>query len=775
MRYVERGWPVFPLAARKKTPAAPGGFYAATTDPARVKAWAERLPAANIGIPTGAGTFDVLDVDGPEGEATLARIVDRCGPLPETTEVRTGRGRQFWFAPSGLGSYVRRIGTGLDTKGAGGYVVVPPSVHPNGAVYTFTREGSLAPAPAWLVEAARKVDEEAPAPAPRGASTAYGRAALNGLLRDVAGAPEGSRNDTLNRAAFRAGQLVGGSEVAAEEAVEVLAEGARRAGLSEAETRRTVGSGLRAGLAEPASAPRTFGALALAPASLPEEKPWPEMRPLPPLADAVPTLPPELLPPVLRGWLGDVADRIAIPLEFVAVPALVGLGSVVGRSVALRPMERDDWTVPANLWGGIVGPPGIMKSAAVAEGLKPVQRLAAAATKAFKEAEASREAEADVLGAKRKALLHDLDKAAKKKDPADLARFRDDLKDLGREEAEAEPMERRFLTSDATVEKLGALLNENPRGLLIVRDELTGWLRGLDRDDRAQDRPFFLEAWNGTGPFTVDRIGRGTLHVEALCLSVVGGIQPGPFGAYVRGAVAGDANADGLMQRFQLLAWPDDFGAWRGIDRWPDRVAADRAFAVFEHLANVEAEDLGAERPEEGLPFLRFAPDAQALFLDWRRELEARLRGGKLRETPAFEAHVAKYRSLLPKLALLFHLVNVADGGARGPVPLSSAMLAASWVDFLEAHARKVYAAEIARDVHAARALAEKIRAGAVPDGTSVREVWRHEWAGLTTSGAVVSAAEVLEGLGWVRLVTRETGGKPSETLRIHPSLRRSR
>lgn len=775
MRYVERGWPVFPLSARKKTPATSNGFKDATRDPVSVKSWAERLPSANIGIPTGAETFDVLDVDGPEGEATLARILERYGPLPDTTETRTGRGRQFWFAPSGLTCTASRIGKGLDTRGAGGYVVAPPSVHPNGAVYTFTREGVFAPAPTWLLEAIGKANESTPATASRdshGSSTPYGRAALGGLFRDVAGAPEGTRNDALNRAAHRAGRLVGGGQIAEGDALEVLTEGARRAGLVESEARKTLASGLGAGLAEPAAVPRTFGSLALAPEPLPEGEPWPARRQLPALSEPVPSLPLDLLPPVLRGWLGDISDRIAVPPEFVAVPALVGLGSVVGRSIALRPMERDDWTVPANLWGGIVGPPGVMKSAAVEQGLKPVRRLAAAARKVFEDAKAGQEADAEVLGAKRKALLFDLDKAAKKRDAADLANRRDELKALGREEEDAAPTERRFLTSDATIEKLGSLLNENPRGLLVVRDELTGWLRGLDRDDRAQDRSFYLEAWNGTGAFTVDRIGRGTLNVEALCLSVVGGIQPGPFGAYVRGAVAGESNADGLMQRFQLLAWPDDFGEWRGVDRWPDRQAADRAFSVFEHLANAEAADLGAETPEEGLPFLRFAPDAQALFLEWRRELEARLRQNDLRETPAFEAHVAKFRSLLPKLALLFHLVDVADGGPRGPVPLKCTTLAAAWVDFLEAHARKVYAAEIARDVHAARALADKIRAGHVTDGMSVRDVWRHEWAGLTTSGAVVSAGEVLEGLGWVRLLTRDSGGRPSELIRLHPELR---
>lgn len=503
------------------------------------------------------------------------------------------------------------------------------------------------------------------------------------------------------------------------------------------------------------------------------ELPWTEPRPLPPIAAPVPTLPADLLPAPLRPWLADVADRMAIPLEFVAAPALVSLGSVVGRGVAIRPMARDDWQNAGNLWGGLVGPPGVIKSGAISEANRPLRRLAFEARKRFEDAEATREADRDALEARRKAKKGQLEKAAKKGDATDLARFRDELKALRVEEEAGEVRERRYSTSDATIEKLGMLCNENPRGLLVLRDELTGWLSGLDRDDRAQDRAFYLEAWNGTGSFTVDRVGRGTLHVEGLCLSIFGGIQPGRLASYVRGAIGGEAEADGLLQRFQVLVWPDDFGEWRGVDRWPEKEARERAFVVSDRLANFEARDFGAETPEEDLPFLRFAPDAQALFLEWRHDLERRVRSRDLEAAPAFTSHLVKYRSLFPKLALLFHLVDVADGARSGPVSLKATKLAAAWTEFLEAHARKVYAEELAGNVSAAHALAEKIRAGAVVDGMTVRDVGRREWSGLRSSGRVFEAAESLETLGWLRVETLETAGRPSDVLRLHPKFRR--
>ena len=162
------------------------------------------------------------------------------------------------------------------------------------------------------------------------------------------------------------------------------------------------------------------------------------------------------------------------------------------------------------------------------------------------------------------------------------------------------------------------------------------------------------------------------------------------------------------------------------------------------------------------------------------------MRSDELVGTPAFESHIAKYRSLMPSLALLFHLVDcaavdkafdtsIADRShsvfSRG-VPLEAARLAAAWCEFLEQHARKVYAQELYPGVEAAHSLAAKIAQGVVTDGQSVRDVYAHHWSGLATSSKVNEALEALEALGWVRIETVSTGGRPTERLRLHPELR---
>lgn len=91
----------------------------------------------------------------------------------------------------------------------------------------------------------------------------------------------------------------------------------------------------------------------------------------------------------------------------------------------------------------------------------------------------------------------------------------------------------------------------------MLRDELAGWLYAMDRKGHESDRPFYLEAWNGDGIFNVDRVSRGLLTIPAMCLSVIGGIQPGPLSEYMRAALRPGAGTDGLMQRFQLIVYPD--------------------------------------------------------------------------------------------------------------------------------------------------------------------------------------------------------------------------
>ncbi|MCA2215373.1 bifunctional DNA primase/polymerase [Jidongwangia harbinensis] len=263
--YARHGIPVLPV----HTPAAGGGcscrdsgcdrpgkhprlrhgLTEASTDPRRIERWWTRWPDANIGLRTGV-VMDVADVDSDEGRHGLRHLLG--GATPGGPQVRTGGGGwHFWFRPTGYGNRVRLL-PGLDWRGAGGYVVAPPSRHARGADYTWVHRPGIRPpdAPAVLL------DLIAGPPLPRSGGVIahpdrYAEVALETQRDRVARAPVGTRNDTLNRAAFALGRLVGAGLLDATGTAQELEAAARHAGLGRAETRRTIRSGMTAGRRHP--------------------------------------------------------------------------------------------------------------------------------------------------------------------------------------------------------------------------------------------------------------------------------------------------------------------------------------------------------------------------------------------------------------------------------------------------------------------------------------------------------------------------------------------
>ncbi len=508
-----------------------------------------------------------------------------------------------------------------------------------------------------------------------------------------------------------------------------------------------------------------------------QEEPWPEPVPVEVKLPDVMEFDASLLPIPLRGWVVDVSERMDnAPPDFAAAATLVVAAALLGRKVGIRPKRQDDWLVIPNLWGGLIGPPASMKTPALEQVVKPVKRLAAEAQETHEKAIKEHGLDMMVVEAERSALKKKLEATAKKVAAAsasrgDLEEVRQEIEDL--EEPEA-PAERRYMTNDATIEKIAEILRDNPDGILYYRDELMGWLRSLDKAGREADRAFYLEAWNGNGSFSVDRIGRGSLHVPAVCVSVLGGIQPGPLMTYVTDALEEAEKADGLLQRFQVLVYPDLRG-YDPVDRWPDLEAKNRAYDVFKGLASFDAEAFGAHVDEEGeIPHVRFDSKAQEIFDAWRAEFEPRFRGGEY--PAAIESHFMKYRSLFASLALIFEVIDYIGGESTGKaVRKSSALRAAAWCEYLEPHAMRIYSPTLDVATVAAKTLLDRIHVGDVEHGAKVREVYRNQWSQLTTLEEVAAAIEVLEEHGWVRQVTAKPGprgGRPSEVLHIHPAIR---
>jgi len=228
------------------------------------------------------------------------------------------------------------------------------------------------------------------------------------------------------------------------------------------------------------------------------------------------------------------------------------------------------------------------------------------------------------------------------------------------------------------------------------------------------------------------------------------------------------------LQRFQVMVYPDPPATWENIDRKPDHQAKRHAFHVFKKLAAGE----GFPEIEEGedLPALHFTEGAQVLFNEWRQEEEQRLRSGDI--PPVMESHLGKFRSLMPSLALIFHLVTVADGATAGSVTEEAALMALAWCDYLESHAWRIYGAGTSPGMETAREIVKRIFRGDIRDGDTIRDVSRHHWSKLTTPEEVKAGLNILIDYDWLVVDPVKSGrddgrGRPSEIIRLNPNIKR--
>lgn len=460
--------------------------------------------------------------------------------------------------------------------------------------------------------------------------------------------------------------------------------------------------------------------------------------PLPNSLKEVVKFDPNMLPSCIKDYVIDIANRQQCPIDFVAIAAVCGLAAVLGRKALMFPKQNDDWSITPNLWGAIIGRPSAMKTPSMKAALAPLYKLDADAAKQFEveneQYDLDKEfSELNKTSAKDKAKKHIKDGNA---DEARLV-----LKDSNF--TESPPIRRRIIVNDATVEKLGELLNDNPNGLVLVRDELSGWLAKLTKEEYQSDRSFYLECYDGSGRYVYDRIGRGTIDIENTTLSVIGGIQPSKISPLIRDAVRGTVD-DGLVQRLQLAVWPDDTGKWEWNDSAPNKIAHQQYTAAFEYLHNLNFEN-------ETKSSFRFTNEAQKLFIQWMEDIQKTARADDIH--PALESHLLKMPKTVGALALIFELLE--EG--KESVGEAATQKAIAWASYLRSHAERLYGIATNQGLDAARSILSKLNK--LNKEFTAREILRKGWAGLT------DAKVIEEGLEWLidysHLISHEI--KPTE------------
>ena len=481
---------------------------------------------------------------------------------------------------------------------------------------------------------------------------------------------------------------------------------------------------------------------------------WPEPKEIRAALSAVPEFDLDFLPDVFKSLVTDASELMQAPPDFIAVPLMVAAAATLGNGWAIAPKAKDlSWKVPAVLWGAIIGRPGTKKSPCMDKALVPLleieKKLATDHVMKLQKYQSDK-------------LVYDalLKKAKAQANKTGTAPT------LPQEPEEPQP--ERLLVNDITYQKLGDILQWSPRGVAAVADELVGLLENTDAKGQEGARAFLLAAWNGDQSHRIDRIGRGSTVIDRLSVCVLGGIQPGKLQNYVRQAKGCGNSDDGLMQRFQLLVWPDVSAEWIDVDRYYDQQAFDDVMAAFMRLRDLLPTDVNARTDMlGGAAYLQFDDGAQALFNGARQGFEVSVRSGQCH--PALEAHFSKYPRMIAALSLIIHLV---DGGI-GPVGVEATNKAIGWAKYLTKHAQRAYGAADNAAAQSAKALSEKIEQGIVQSGFTARSIVRKGWQYLSSKDDVTAALEWLIDADWIVAEEMKSKGRPTTVYIINPRAKR--
>lgn len=366
----------------------------------------------------------------------------------------------------------------------------------------------------------------------------------------------------------------------------------------------------------------------------------------------VPKFPLHTLPPKLAEFVQMTAKSVGGDVNAVAMAALTVCSAAVDQEFRLVMKRTGGWRVPPRLWTVLVGDPSSKKTPIITACASPLRRA--------------------------EKVNVDLWKSA-------FSRWSGDKKNKAEDLGDEPSKPIRYIFNSITIEKLGEILSRQNRGALVEQDELAGWIGAMDKygggKGAAADRAFWLQAYNAVF-YTVDRVGRGEIFIDNLCVSFLAGVQPS------RIAELGNLTSDGLLQRFLPVMMTGS--------EFPQEVENDFAQAGYDNLCM----RLMALKPIN----MKASDGALEVFHKFQiyiHELEKMQAMGE-----HFCAFVGKLTGIQGSLSLLLHLMD--DDAVYEPVSRSAAERATEILnDFVIPHGLEFYSSTLDKgDWTALRALA---------------------------------------------------------------------
>jgi putative DNA primase/helicase len=378
-----------------------------------------------------------------------------------------------------------------------------------------------------------------------------------------------------------------------------------------------------------------------------------------PTNESAPEFPTDSLPKPVGRLVRESAKAIGCPPDSIALAALVALGSAIGNSRVVQP--KRNWSESAVIYGAVIAESGEKKTAAIGAASRVVQKL---------EHNLQRE--------------HDkaMDEFAREK-----RQYKVEEQDARKDGVAAPPPPRapearRVLTNDTTIEALIPILKENPRGILLERDELVGWVKGMDQyksGGKGSDRQFWLSAWSSR-PVSVDRKGQDApVSVLKPFIGVIGSVQPDVLEDLA------ENREDGMLERF-LFAYPETLNAM-----WTEDDISDGALIGYREL-HERLRALSMATDDEGDPVevpVTFSPDAKQAYINaynmHREEMAA----------PGFPRYLrsvwAKLEAYTLRLALIVACCRFATQGMAERIEEEDVLRAVMLCEYFKDQARRVF------------------------------------------------------------------------------------
>jgi putative DNA primase/helicase len=435
-------------------------------------------------------------------------------------------------------------------------------------------------------------------------------------------------------------------------------------------------------------------------------------------------------PANVQEFLETTSAQFSQTPDFAGTAFLAAISGLIGRSIRLKMRQGDEWYEVANSWAILVGRPSTKKSPILRRILGLFEELEAKAAEEFKKL--------------KKAYKEKKREAAKNDEEFD----------------EPEPKRRRYTTDDVTMPKLRELMAANPNGIILRNDELKGQLERLEKTGSEGDRSFMMNCWSGLEVYSEDRMCRDSHINIPLSLTWIGCIPPSPLQRYLREAMGRGSGADGFMQRFQLVCFPD---VQKEFALPTHTLLVETIDSVKELISEV---DSGVRESQRTLSFC--IEEAQKHFDEWLVKHENRARSG---QHPIYwESHLGKQATALAVLTIVLHrLDECAQGHQTDIVNLHTLEQALRLLQYYEAHARRCYDSVAGATVDDAKAVISLLRERRLPHRFKAQDIYGQGLGGLEDSRRVRAALELLEDKDWLVVEKVGSTGRKHEYWILNP------